>query len=44
MFAGVMLGVAVAEAGTIPTSSVPLYTYATKKIYCYNSPGGAQKG
>ena len=44
VFAGVMLGVAVAEAGTIPTSSVPLYTYATKKIYCYNSPGGAQKG
>ena len=44
IFAGVMLGVAVAEAGTIPTSSVPLYTYATKKIYCYNSPGGAQKG
>ncbi len=44
MFAGVMLGVAVAEAGTIPTNNVPLYTYATKKIYCYNSPGGAQKG
>ena len=36
MFAGVMLGVAVAEAGTIPTNNVPLYTYATKKIYCYN--------
>jgi len=44
MFAGVMLGVTVAEAGTIPTNNVPLYTYATKKIYCYNSPGGAQKG
>ncbi|MBQ3114166.1 MAG: M23 family metallopeptidase [Phascolarctobacterium sp.] len=44
MFAGMMLGVTVAEAGTIPTSSVPLYTYASKKIYCYNSPGGAQKG
>ena len=44
MFAGAMLGVAVAEAGTIPTNNVPLYTYATKKIYCYNSPGGAQKG
>ena len=44
MFAGVMLGVAVAEAGTIPTNNVPLYTYATKKIYCYNSPGGVQKG
>ena len=44
MFAGVMLGVAVAEAGNIPTNNVPLYTYATKKIYCYNSPGGAQKG
>lgn len=44
MFAGVMLGVAVAEAGTIPTNNVPLYTYATKKIYCYTSPGGARKG
>lgn len=44
MAAGVMLGCGLAEAGTIPTSSVPLHTYAMKTVYCYASPGGARSG
>ena len=33
-----------AEAGSIPSHMVPLQTYATKKVTCYLSPGGASKG
>lgn len=34
----------IAEAGRIPSHMVPLQTYATKKVTCYVSPGGAAKG
>ena len=34
----------IAEAGRIPSHMVPLYTYATKKVTCYNSAGGAAQG
>jgi len=34
----------IAEAGRIPSHMVPLQTYATKKLTCYVSPGGAAKG
>lgn len=33
-----------AEAGSIPTNTVPLQTYAYKKVLCYLQPGGTQKG
>ncbi len=34
----------VVEAGRIPSHMVPLYTYATKRVTCYNSAGGAAQG
>ena len=34
----------IGEAGFIPVDKVPLYTHAVRKIYCYLSPNGAQKG
>ena len=34
----------VAEAGRIPSHMVPLQTYATKRVTCYNSPGGGTQG
>ncbi len=34
----------IVEAGRIPSHMVPLQTYATKKLTCYVSPGGAAKG
>ncbi len=34
----------IAEAGRIPSHMVPLQTYATKKVTCYKSPGGAAQG
>lgn len=34
----------IAEAGRIPSHMVPLYTYATKKVTCYNSAGGTAQG
>lgn len=33
-----------AEAGSIPTNMVPLQTYAIKRVNCYLSPNGQQKG
>lgn len=44
ILAGVMLGTVTVEAGSIPTNNVPLYTYAMKKVYCYKTAGGVQKG
>lgn len=32
------------QAGNIPTNCVPLQTYSFRKVYCYLSPGGQQKG
>ena len=43
LVASLGLGV-IAEAGRIPSHMVPLQTYATKKVTCYMSPGGAAKG
>lgn len=33
-----------AEAGSIPSNMVPLQTYAIKRVNCYLSPNGQQKG
>lgn len=44
VFASVMLLSAIAEAGSISTSNVPLHTYAYKKVYTYSSAGGARQG